>query len=243
MATRRGHVRIGTSGYQYDHWKGRFYPEGLPKKQWFSHFAAHFDTVEINNTFYNLPDASTFEDWARQAPGGFCFALKFSRFGTHMKKLRDPENSVSNFVSRAKLLGGHLGPILVQLPPHWRANPERLDAFLRVAPDAYRWAVEMRDASWLCDAVYDVLRGHGAALCLHDLIANHPRVVTAGWVYERYHGDHYGGAYSHQALTAIAERYAEYRDEGLDVYAYFNNDEDAHAVTNARDLKRYLEKR
>ena len=133
-----------------------------------------------------------------------------------------------------------LGPVLVQLPPRWRVNPERLDAFLAQAPKRYRWALEFRDASWLNDAIYALLERHQAALCQHDMIAGHPRRVTADWVYLRYHGDHYSGSYSHQFLAAQARRIADYLAEGLDVYAYFNNDAQGYAVENALALKRYL---
>lgn len=121
----RRFCHIGTSGYQYDHWEGPFYPKGLPKKQWFAHYAGIFDTVEINNTFYNLPSEKTFRSWRGAAPRGFLFVLKFSRYGTHMKKLKDPADSIGAFLDRARLLEDRLGPILVQLPPNWRADPER----------------------------------------------------------------------------------------------------------------------
>jgi uncharacterized protein YecE (DUF72 family) len=240
MAGKPGHIYIGTSGYQYDHWRGPFYPQKMPKRAWFQHYAAHFETVEINNTFYNLPSEKTFRAWGDAAPPGFHFTLKFSRFGTHMKKLKDPDNSIPNFLERAELLGGNLGPILVQLPPNWGANPERLDVFLDHAPTKHRWAVELRDEDWFRDEVYDVLRQHGAALVIHDMVENHPRVHTTGWTYERFHGDNYTQPYSHQALTAAAQRFMEYRDAGRDVFVYFNNDAEGHAVGNARDLRRYV---
>ncbi len=240
MAGKQGHIYIGTSGYQYAHWRGPFYPEKMPKRAWFQHYAAHFETVEINNTFYNLPSEKTFRAWADETPDGFHFALKFSRFGTHLKKLKDPGNSIPKFLERAELLGDNLGPVLVQLPPNWGANPERLDAFLDYAPEKHRWAVELRDEDWFRDEVYEVLRNHGAALVVHDMIENHPRVHTANWAYERFHGDDYTHPYTHQALTATAHRFMEYRDAGRDVYVYFNNDAEGHAVANARDLRRYV---
>ncbi|MFP4500373.1 MAG: DUF72 domain-containing protein [Candidatus Hydrogenedentota bacterium] len=240
MCINAGHIYIGTSGYQYDHWRGTFYPEKMPKRAWFAHYTAHFETVEINNTFYNLPSEKTFRAWADAAPSGFHFTLKFSRFATHMKKLKDPDNSIPKFLERAELLGGHLGPILVQLPPNWGVNPERLDTFFAYAPAKHRWAVELRDADWFRDEVYDVLRKHGVALVVHDMIANHPRVHTADWTYERFHGGDYTQPYTHQALTAAAQRFMEYRDAGHDVYVYFNNDAEGYAVANAHDLRRYV---
>ncbi len=233
-------VYVGTSGYQYDHWTGVFYPKDLSKKHWFAYYAEHFDTVEINNTFYRLPDASVFDSWYEETPRGFCYALKFSRYGTHIKRLKDPEEPVQRFVERAVRLKGHLGPVLVQLPPRWNKNPERLAAFLDVLPRKYRWTVEFRDPSWLCEEVFRLLEAHGVALCIHDMIADHPRRITTDWTYLRFHGDHYTGCYSPQFLTAQARRIGEHLAEGLDVYAYFNNDDRGYAVRNAADLRRYL---
>ena len=240
---RRGRVRVGTSGYQYDHWRGRLYPEDLPKSRWLEHYAERFDTVEVNNTFYSLPEPDTFDVWREKAPEGFLYALKYSRYGTHMKKLKDPRDHVGTFLEAAGRLHYRLGPILEQLPPRWKANPERLRAFLEEAPSEHRWAIELRDRSWLVDPVYEVLEAHGAALVIHDLIDDHPRIRTVDWTYLRFHGpgdERYAGGYSHQFLTAEADRIEEELAAGLDVYVYFNNDVDGHAVENARDLRRYL---
>lgn len=236
-----GRLRAGTSGYQYRHWRGRFYPLALRQKDWFGYYAERFDTVEINNTFYRLPEPATFGQWRERAPAGFQYALKFSRYGSHIKRLKDPQQSLEPFLNGAERLGNHLGPILVQLPPRWKASPERLDHFLAQAPGAYRWAVELRDPDWFRDDVYAVLRRHGAALCLHDMIPGHPRVLTADWTYLRFHGHEYGGSYSPQYLTGQAREIHGMLDQGLDVYAFFNNDEDAHAVFNALDLKRLVD--
>jgi len=237
---RKGSFRVGTSGWVYDDWPGRFYPAQLPREEWFAHYAREFDTVEVNNSFYRLPQARTFEAWAEQAPSGFLFAVKFSRFGSHLKRLRDPEGTIGLFLSRAKGLGEHFGPILVQLPPRWGVNAERLDAFLTIAPEHLRWAVEVRDESWLCEPVYDVLRHHRAALVIHDLIKKHPRVLTTDWVYLRFHGVDYGGNYTAQALSAAARRITAWLDDGIDVYAYFNNDKLACGVKDAKLLRRYV---
>lgn len=241
MAKAKGTFRVGASGWQYDHWKGVFYPESLRKRDWFAHYAGHFDAVEVNNTFYHLPAAQTFDAWRHQAPSGFCYTLKFSRYGTHLKKLADPAETIGAFVNRAERLGEHLGPILVQLPPHWRANVDRLETFLVEAPGRVRWAVEFRDPSWLCNDVFDVLRRRGAALCIHDLIPDHPRIVTADWVYLRFHGGGDGGDYPHQKLSAKAKRIRDWLASGLDVHAYFNNDAHGYALRNAADLRRYVE--
>jgi len=165
---KQAEIRIGTSGYQYDHWRGIFYPEKMAKKDWFTFFAAAFDTVEINNTFYHLPQAATFDAWRAQAPHGFCFALKYSRFGSHLKHLKDPASHLRPFLERAERLKPHLRPILVQLPPQWGVAADRLEEFLAAAPHRRRWAIEFRHPSWLCDTIYRILRKYGAALCIHD---------------------------------------------------------------------------
>jgi len=239
MRRENGQLRAGTSGWQYDHWKGVFYPQKLKKSKWFHHYASRFDTVEVNNTFYNLPEATTFDRWCEQAPEGFRYALKFSRYGTHLKKLQDPQAGVDAFLGRAERLGALLGPILVQLPPHWGVNAGRLASFLDAAPKRIRWAVEFRDPSWLCGKVFGTLRAHGAALCIHDMLPDHPHEVTADWVYLRFHGPGPWGNYSHQALSAAAQRIKAHLAESRDVFAYFNNDAYGYAVHNAMDLRRY----
>ncbi len=233
-------LRIGASGYQYDHWRGVFYPADLPKSRWFEYYAGHFDTVEINNTFYGLPQPLAFDRWRAQAPPGFLYVLKFSSYGSHRKKLLDPKRSIGLFLERAVRLGPFLGPILLQLPPRWKANPTRLDAFLSASPPEQRWAVEFRDQSWLCEPVYSVLRRHNAALCIHNLIENHPYVITANWVYLRYHGGPDDGNYRPQYLAAQARRIRDHLRAGLDVFAYFNNDIHGYAIANAQDLRKFL---
>jgi uncharacterized protein YecE (DUF72 family) len=241
MSPMSGTLRIGTSGYQYDHWKGVFYPSNLPKKRWFAYYAAHFDTVEINNTFYRLPQGHTFTAWREQAPPGFCYALKFSRYASHLKRLKEPQEPIARFLERATQLQEFLGPILVQLPPRWNVDVKRLADFLNAAPDTYRWAIEFRDPRWLCEAIYTLLRRHNAALCIHDLIPGHPHQVTADWVYLRFHGVSHGGNYPPQMLGALAREIAAYLVDSLDVFAYFNNDVHGYAVHNAMALRRYIE--
>jgi uncharacterized protein YecE (DUF72 family) len=236
----RGTFRVGTSGFHYEHWKGVFYPEDLPKSRWFSHYVRNFDTVELNNTFYRLPSASTFDAWKKQAPKNFCYALKFNRYGSHLLRLNKPRPTIGKFLSVAKRLGEFLGPVLVQLPPRWNINLPRLETFLAAAPRAVRWAVEFRDSRWLCPEVFAILERHRAALCIHDMIEDHPRTVTATWTYLRYHGEHYGGSYTPQRLAADARWIRNQLASGKDVYVYFNNDAQGYAVRNAADLKRRL---
>ena len=242
-ARRRGALRVGCSGYQYDHWRGRLYPKELPKRAWLEHYASSFDTVEINNTVYRLPSAETFDEWRERVPRGFLFALKFSRYGSHMKRLKEPEASLGPFLEVAERLGPALGPILVQLPPQMKVDSGRLDAFLAAAPRRRRFAVEFRDESWLCEPVLRVLERRGAALVLHDLLPDPPRELTVGWTYLRFHGTgpRYSGGYSPQKLSAVARRVKRWRSQGADVYAYFNNDVGGHAVEDARALRRYAE--
>ncbi|MFQ5515579.1 MAG: DUF72 domain-containing protein [Myxococcota bacterium] len=241
----RGVLRVGTSGWHYDHWRGVLYPHDLPRARWFECYTRHFGCVEIDNTFYRLPSVETFESWRDRAPRGFRYALKFSRYGTHLRKLKDPAGSLGHFLAGAERLGARLGPILVQLPPRWRADPERLDAFLAAAPRRHRWAVELRDPSWLSDAVFDVLRAHRAALVLHDLLPRHPRVRTADWIYLRYHGTAglYSGGYGPRQLAGEARRIAAWLEHGIDVWAFFNNDQAGHAVHDATALRERVEDR
>jgi uncharacterized protein YecE (DUF72 family) len=237
-----GAARVGCSGWSYKDWRGVVYPDGAPARTWFSLYAERFDTVEVNNTFYRLPSMGTVGRWADQAPPGFVYSLKLGQFGSHRKKLRDATSWLPNHVARLRRLGLKAGPTLVQLPPRWRADAERLDEFLAAAPADLRWAVELRDPSWLVDGVFDVLSHHGAALCIHDLLADHPWIRTTSWTYVRFHGPHartdaYVGAYTGRRLRGAAERLAAWADEGTDVYAYFNNDEEGHAVSDARWLR------
>ena len=240
---RTSKARIGTSGYHYNHWRGVFYPEHLAKSQWLSYYAQQFDTVEINNTFYHLPTAAAFDSWKKQAPAGFCYAVKFSRYGSHFMRLKEPCSTLGNFLPVAKRLKQTLGPILVQLPPRWSVNVQRLDEFLAAAPRRLRFAVEFRDERWLCPDVFKVLERHHAALCIHDMLKSHPRLVTANWTYLRYHGDHYSGSYSEQHLASEAKWINHQLAAGRDVFAYFNNDAQGYAVQNATNLKSKIRRR
>jgi uncharacterized protein YecE (DUF72 family) len=244
---RRGGFRVGMSGFQYEDWAGDFYPVGLPKADWLPTYAQAFDTVELNRPFYRLPESSTFAKWQEQVPAGFSFAVKFSKYGSHIRKLMDPGNTVPLFLERARHLGRTLGPILVQLPPRWHADPTRLDAFLSVcrAEGDERWVVEFRDATWLSEEVFAILRRHRAALCIHDLLPDHPRIVTGDLVYLRFHGGHngaplYGGRYSKRELGAVARDIERWRGEKLDVYAYFNNTRDGDGIQDALVLRRLV---
>lgn len=234
-------IRIGTSGWVYNHWRGLFYPHELPHSAWFDHYARAFDTVEINNSFYRLPSAATFDAWRDHAPPGFCYAVKASRYLTHLKKLKDPEQPLHTFFERAERLGRTLGPVLYQLPPRWKVNVERFESFLAALPPGHTHVVEFRDSSWLIEDVFRLMERYGVAHCIHDM---HPLAVplrvTAPAIYLRFHGDRYAGSYSYDALAGWAARIAAWHDAGHDVFAYFNNDIGGHAIHNARTLMELL---
>lgn len=230
-------VRVGTSGYQYRHWKDVFYPRTIRQADWFSHYAQFFDTVELNNTFYRLPDSKTFENWRDRTPPDFCYALKYSRYGSHIMHLKNAAEHIAQYLANAEKLGPFLGPILVQLPPAWRVDAKRLEEFLAAAPRRHRWAVEFRHPSWICPEVFSLLRSYCAALCIHDKIAGHPWEITTNWTYLRYHGGGHDGNYSSEHLRIEADRIKALRTRGLDVYVYFNNDWHGYALMNAADLR------
>jgi uncharacterized protein YecE (DUF72 family) len=237
---------VGCSGWVYKDWRGIVYDKSLPQSSWFAHYATLFDTVELNNTFYRLPPVATVERWSAQAPPGFTYALKLGAFGSHRMKLRDSTTWLPNHLDRALRLGSHLGPTLVQLPPRWHRDVGRLDEFLATAralsPSEMRWAVELREQSWVHDDVFEALRRHGAALCIHDLLPDHPWIRTTDWTYVRFHGpgalEHrYQGRYGGRRLWRVAERLEPWLEDGCDLYAYFNNDYEGHAVADAQWLR------
>jgi uncharacterized protein YecE (DUF72 family) len=242
----RGRVHIGTSGWNYKHWKGVFYPANLPQKKWLEHYAEHFRTVEVNNTFYQLPQASTFETWRETVrtihnSREFKFALKASRFITHMKKLKDPKSSSEKFFDRSERLEESLGPILFQLPPGWSANVDRLAEFLMMLPIEHKYAFEFRNESWLNNDVFNLLRRHNVAFCIQDFRGKQsPREITADFTYVRMHGPGemaYVGSYSDADLQLWGQQISRWRRELANVYVYFNNDIGGCAVNDARRLQ------
>jgi len=236
---------IGCSGWQYKHWRGDFYPASLAQSRWLTHYAERFNTVEINNTFYRLPEAGTFSAWRRLAPAGFVFAVKASRYLTHMKKLKDPHDPLQLFFTRARKLGPALGPVLYQLPPRWPVNVERFETFLRALPHTRRHTVEFREPSWYAGTILDLLERFRVALCLHDMHGSAPaRVAVGPFVYVRFHGtEKYGGSYPDETLDDWAGWLADRLRAGVDVYAYFNNDAHGHAPRDAVRLRAMIEKR
>jgi uncharacterized protein YecE (DUF72 family) len=232
-------IHIGTSGWHYKHWKGIFYPPGIKEAEQFKYYSGHFSTVEINNSFYKLPAPETFVEWKKAAPAGFVFAVKASRFITHMKKLNLDATGVHKFFSHAENLRKKLGPILFQLPPRWNLNAERLNTFISILPRGHRYAFEFRNQSWYCGEVYAILEKYNCAFCIYQL-EHHlsPLQVTADFVYIRLHGpgNKYQGSYSASMLKKWADRFNRWRDEKKEVFVYFDNDQAAYAAKNAATL-------
>ena len=239
-------IRVGCSGWQYKHWRNDFYPSGLPQSRWFAHYAERFDTVEINNSFYRLPPPETFAKWREQAPPRFLYSVKASRFLTHMKKLKDPEEPLRRFFASANALENRLGHVLFQLPPGWKIDLDRFQHFLRALTARRHYAVEFRDTSWYDERIYALLRKHKVALCLHDMQgAATGKLVVGPFVYVRFHHGttKYGGRYPDSRLDAWADWLAQQAASGLAVFAYFNNDTGGHAPRDAVRLRDRLHMR
>jgi uncharacterized protein YecE (DUF72 family) len=239
-------VRIGCSGWNYADWRERVYPKGLPQRRWLEHYATLFDTVEINNTFYRLPARSAVANWVASTPASFVFAVKASRFLTHVKRLTDMGEGVRRFYERIEPLATspRMGPVLWQLPENFHRNDERLEGALTRLP-AGRHCFEFRHPSWFADDVYALLREHSAALVIGD----HPErsfqayELTTGWTFIRFHYGSRGrnGNYSESELEAWRARIDEWRRQ-VEVFAYFNNDWNGYAVVNALLLRKMIER-
>jgi uncharacterized protein YecE (DUF72 family) len=228
---------VGTSGWQYAHWRGVLYPPGLPQRLWLERYGECFDTVENNNAFYRLPSRETFESWRDRTPSTFVMAVKASRYLTHVKRLKESEEPVRRMLDAAGGLGAKLGPILVQLPPTLRAEPRRLAECLSRFPAGVRVAVEPRHASWWTEEVRDLLARHGAALCWADRLGRPltPPWRTGDWGYVRFHEGiaHPRPSYGDQALRSWIRRVGDAWDDDGDVFVYFNNDTGGAAVRDA----------
>jgi uncharacterized protein YecE (DUF72 family) len=235
-------VLVGTSGWQYQDWRGVLYPPGLAQRRWLEHYAGQYATVENNGSFYRLPRPETFADWRARTPAGFLMAVKASRYLTHVRRLRDPAEPVGRLLLAASGLGDRLGPVLLQLPPDMKADAGALDgclhefaAFSRVHP---RVAVEFRHESWWTEEIKQLLTRHGAALCWADRLGRPvtPLWRTAEWGYLRLHegAARQSPRYGQQALNSWANRIAETWPDGADVFAYFNNDRDGAAIHDAQ---------
>ena len=234
---------VGTSGWVYDHWRRLFYPPELKHREWFAYYARQFATVEINNTFYRLPKERAWEHWREQAPKGFRYAVKGSRYVTHIKRLRDCDEPVETFVHRARLLGEHLGPLLWQLPPQLKFDPERLESFLLLLPGDVHHVVEFRRRDWFQHETFATLRRHNVAFCAYHMVDEEtPLEATSDVAYMRFHGsgELYAGRYTDRQLADWAERLRALPRDVREVYAYFNNDALGYAIDNANTLRSIL---
>ena len=237
-------VYIGTSGWTYDGWRGPFYPNDVPKKDWLRWYATQFSATEINGSFYRTPSLDAVKAWREQTPDDFRFAWKASKFITHWKRLSEKsDNSIALMVTRLKVLGPKLGPVLFQLPPQFKPNRERLASFLKMLPKRYAYTFEFRDPGWYEEPILDVLRDRNVALCLsdhHDAPA--PWEVTSSFVYVRGHGPggRYRDRYSAETLKAWARRMRKWRKQGREVYCFFDNDQKSAAPKDAAALAELL---
>ena len=230
-------IRVGTSGWLYFHWQGRFYPDDLPKTKWFQYYSNIFDTVELNSTFYHLPKKETVQNWRKNSLKNFLYAVKASRFITHIKRLKDVEEPVKTFYETVALLKGKLGPVLFQLPPSMKQNLKLLEFFLELLPRKPKFVFEFRNESWFSKDTYKLLEKFNAAFCIHDLFGNEsPRIQTSDTIYIRFHGTsgRYEGNYSEKKLADWAKWIKQ--QKAKNVFVYFNNDYNAYAVDNAKIL-------
>ncbi len=236
-------IRIGTSGWYYDHWKELLYPAGLPKSKWFEHYAQHFDTVEINNTFYHLPKAESVKRWYKIAPKDFLYAVKANRYITHIRKLKDASEPLQRFFEIVGILKSRLGPVLYQLPPSLHQNLDLLTSFIKLLPKKRNAVFEFRHKSWYSEDTYKLLRKFKVGFCIHDMPGKEsPRIVTSDTIYIRFHGTtgRYSGNYSKSVLQSWTKWLKKQSKQARGIYIYFNNDAHAHAIKNAKQLKQLL---
>ena len=235
---------IGTSGWHYDDWKGRFYPEKLPKEKWLEFYAQHFPTLELNNTFYRLPTEKALNNWHDSSPPGFIFSVKVSRYITHIKRLKDCKEEMNKFMSRTAILKEKLGPLLYQLPPGLHRNDDILADFLAILPRGYKHVIEFRHASWFEDEVYDILRQYKIGFCVFNMPKlTSPLIATTDFAYVRFHGSDslYSSCYSDKYLSGWAKKISVLSEKLESVYIYFNNDIAGYALKNAETIRGYLE--
>lgn len=245
MINKPGHAHIGTSGWHYDHWKGPFYPKDIKEKDWLAYYADHFHTVEINNSFYQLPEEKTLKTWRDSVPSDFVFCVKASRYITHLKKLKDVGEALNTFLKRAKTLKNKLGPILFQFPPRWRFNRERFFDFLELLPGDQRYAFEFRDTSWHNSQAFEAMNLMGVAFCIYEIDGYiSPKTITADLIYVRLHGpgEAYKGQYDKQTLAGWAGAFSTWANQGSEIFCFFDNDEKGYAALNAISLSSMINK-
>ncbi len=235
-------VRVGTSGWSYDHWEGLFYPQNLPKPQWLNYYTEHFDTVELNSSFYRLHKRRAFEGWKEKTPPGFLWAVKGSRYITHIKRLTDPEETLSRFYESVEGLGEKIGPILFQLPPSLKFDHTLLNTFLKALKKGYRYTLEIRHPSWISAESMEILKEYQVAFCVSDTAGRFPyhEAITANFIYIRLHGSKklYASDYTEAELREWVRKIGEWNK---DTHVYFDNDFGAYAPKNAQRLKQILE--
>jgi len=235
-------LKIGTSGWSYGHWKGKFYPPDLPTKRWLSFYSQHFNTVEINSTFYRMPREKTVLNWQANVAEGFLFSVKMNRMITHIKRLKGVEESVKNFLTLCDMFKGNLGPILIQLPPGLKMDLMLLSDFIDLISKSYTVAVEFRNKTWFEDKIFEFLKSRNIIFCWHDYGSlKVPHMITANSLYIRMHGPsgRYAGSYTDDSLKELAKEIQE-SAVNRDVYVYFNNDIGGHAIENAKRLFEFV---
>lgn len=238
-----GRIHIGTSGWNYQHWKGIFYSDGLKSDKWLEFYSRRFRTVEINYSFYKLPEESSFAAWRDSVPEGFIFTAKANRYLTHMKKLNDPAEALTKLLSRVSILGEKLGPILFQFPPFWNLNYERLKFFVEILPKNFLYSFEFRNQTWWTNEVFDLLRNNNISFCLYEMPGQvTPKEITSDFIYLRFHGPDFPfkNQFDEQVLFHWAESIKEWNSSGNEIFCYFNNDQCGYALTDADVLERML---
>lgn len=236
-------LRVGTSGWTYEHWRGGFYPTNLPQTRWLEYYQAIFDTVELNSTFYGTPNPETVEHWHDRTSPGFLFAVKSARYLTHKRKLREPGTSVKKQNEALRPLKDKLGPVLWQLPGTWHLDLDRLTQLVALRPPERRWCFEFRHSSWFCAEVYELLRQTNCALVWADA-PPYPFAaeVTADFLYARLHGPEqlYGGKYTLEQLQHWRDLLLGAARGECDIFVYFDNDAEGHAPHDAWRLRELL---
>jgi uncharacterized protein YecE (DUF72 family) len=240
---KQGTIYIGTSGWKYKHWNKVFYPAQLKEVDQLQYYYEHFDSVELNNSFYREPTAENFERWKKAVPRGFKYAVKANRYFTHLKKLKVTRSEIEAFLAKVMHLEECLGPVLFQLPPSWKINLERLEDFLKLLPSGIHYTFEFRNQSWYGAALYKLLTTYHCAFCIYELDGHlSPLPVTTDFVYIRLHGPgaKYQGSYDTESLMKWAKFAQTYQQQGKDVYLYFDNDQAGYAAFNALAIKKIV---
>lgn len=241
-----GSIRVGVSGWDHEQWRGSFYPSDLSCEDWLGYYAQHFQTVEVVSSFRHSPREQTLVQWREAVPKDFIFSVKANHYITHLKELKDPQQTVPPFLKRLKVLGKNLGPILFEMPPHWNLNLHRLHSFLKSLSHDHRYVFEFRNPSCFTSQVYNVLEDYGAAFCIYDMPGQvSPRVVTTDLIYVRLHGPDSTcpGQFETKALSDWADTFSTWMERGKEIYCYFVNDQQGQALQDAETFQRMIKDR